>query len=75
MESSTLLINFVFSAKFDLGTCQWDEVPNYAEKITRKLLHTIFPSSDFTALSHNDIISHYVIDHSVLSRVSLEVSF
>lgn len=53
-----------------LGRCEWDQVPTYAEQMTRKFLSVIFPNYDMSKLLYTEIISHYVVDNSILSRVS-----
>ena len=54
-----------------MGRCAWEDVPTHTEQMVRKLLSNIFPNYNMAKLRYTDIISHYCIDNSILSRVSL----
>ena len=47
-----------------LGYCQWEEVPDFAERKIKKLLAFVFPETDYSTSP----IKHFIVASSVLTR-------
>ena len=54
----------------NIGFCEWENVPSYADKKVRSLLQFIFPNEDLDRSS--DLISHFIVAGSVLNKPHFE---